>query len=322
MPDPGSDRSGVGPSVADVGERELLRQIARIVDAAPQATETIVGIGDDAAVIRGAASMVVTTDALVDGAHFRLDWCSPVQVGRRAVIANAADVAAMGGRTTACVAAIAAPPSTPARTVLGIVEGLAQQCADIGAAVAGGDLVAAAQIVVTVTAVGQLDGDAVLLSGARDGQRLAVSGPIGAAAAGLAVLSAGVDGFDDLTDRYRVPPTDLAAGVRAGEAGAAAMTDVSDGLAGDALALATASGVRLRIDPERIPVHPSIFRAAEVLGRDPLGWVLGATDDHVLLAAFPGPVPSGWTVIGDVAAGDPRVDVVGVPDPPDGWHSF
>jgi thiamine-monophosphate kinase len=322
MPDPGSDQRDVGPTVADVGERELLREIARIVDAAPPAAETVIGIGDDAAVIQGAASMVVTTDALVAGGHFRLDWCSPAQVGRRAVIANAADVAAMGGRTTTCVAAIAAPPSTPARTVLGIVDGLAEQCAAIGAAVVGGDLVAGEQIVVTVTAVGRLDGDPVRLSGARPGQHLAVSGPVGTAAAGLAVLSAGIDGFDDLADCYRVPPTDLTAGARARQAGAAAMTDVSDGLAGDAIALAIGSGVRLRIEPDRIPVHPSVFRLAETVGRDPMDWVLGPTDDHVLLAAFGGVPPAGWATIGEVVEGDPGLDVVGVPDPPDGWHSF
>jgi len=322
MPDPGSDRSGIGPSVADVGERELLRRIAQIVDAAPPAAETVIGIGDDAAVIHGAASVVVATDALVEGGHFRLDWCSPVQVGRRAVIANAADVAAMGGRTTTCVAAIAAPPSTAASTVLGIVDGLVQQCGEIGAAVVGGDLVAADQIVVTVTAVGRLDGDAVRLSGAQSGQVVAVSGPVGAAAAGLAVLIAGIDGFDDLADCYRVPPTDLSAGATARASAAAAMTDVSDGLTADAFALAVASGVRLRIDPARIPVHSSVFRAAKILDCDPMDWVLGATDDHVLLAAFPGPPPVGWTTIGDVVDGEPGVDVVGVPVPPEGWHSF
>lgn len=310
------------PTVADIGERELLRQIAAIVGATGGVPETVVGIGDDAAVVRGTGHTVVATDALVEGSHFRLDWCAPQQVGRRAVIANVADVAAMGGWTTSCVAAIAAPSSTSVSVVLGIVEGMAAQCADIGAELVGGDLVAAAQLVVTVTAIGELSGEPVLLSGAVPGDRIAVSGPVGSAAAGLAVLQQGSGGFDDLVNCYRVPPIDLLAGAAASEVGASAMTDVSDGLAADAGALAAASGVRLRIDPTRIPLHPSLFRAAAVLGCEPLEWLLGATDDHVLLAAFPADVPAGWTTIGVATAGDAGVEFVGVPDPPQGWHSF
>ena len=189
----------------------------------------------------------------------------------------------------------------------------------------GGDLVATTEIVVTVTVLGTTAGrPATRLDGAVVGDRLAVSGPVGSSAAGLALLVAGIDDFPDLVAVHRVPDVDLAQGVVAAAHGATSMTDVSDGLVEELSTMTAAAGVAVDVDSSRIPRDPDLVGAATALGVDVLPWLLGGGEDHQLLATFGGSVPAGWSEIGVVVAardGDPvRIDGRG----PDvhGWSSW
>ncbi|GAB03965.1 thiamine-monophosphate kinase [Gordonia amarae] len=325
----------VGRTVGDVGERAVLAELIGAVDesaarGAGASDITVVGTGDDAAVFAASGDTAISTDTIVEGRHFRLDLSSPREIGARAVVQSVADVAAMGARITGVVVSIAVPGSTDVAVVTEINRGIAGAARDLGAVVLGGDLVAASQIVITVTALGAMDGRApVLLGGARPGDTLAVSGPLGASAAGLAILLSGRPGpretFPAFVSAFRVPGPDLAQGVVAARAGARAMTDISDGLIEELITLADKSGVSVAVDSGSVPRPAGLAEAAAALGVDATDWVLAGGEDHQLLAAFaqPGQVPDGWTVIGEVHPPGHGVVVDGVSaGAVRGWQSF
>jgi thiamine-monophosphate kinase len=290
-----------GSTVGDLGEIAL---VERILEAAGTPPGVPVGPGDDAAVLACPdGRVVVTTDMLVEGRHFRRDWSDAADIGHKAAAENLADIAAMGAAPTALVVALALPPSTEVAWVDGFLEGLMGESRRAGASLVGGDLVRGDAITVSVTAFGQLgDRDAVLRSGARAGDVLAVCGHLGSAAAGLAVLSRGFRSPRSLVDAHRRPSPDYAAGVRAAEAGAHALMDISDGLLLDAKRLAGASGVDIDVDSSALPCEDAVVTTASAYNLDPLTWVLGGGDDHALLATF-GPktrLPEGFVAIGSV----------------------
>jgi thiamine-monophosphate kinase len=301
--------------------------IARVLARAGSTRAAEVGPGDDAAVLRTTdGRVVVTTDVLVEGRHFRRDWSSAEDIGHKAAAANLADVAAMGGVTTALVVGLACPPSTQTAWLEGVAEGIAAECDPLGAAVVGGDLVAAAadsaSVVLSVTALGDLGGRApVLRSGARPGDVVALAGRLGWSACGLAVLRRGFTSPIAVVTAHRRPTPPYAAGPAAAEAGATAMCDVSDGLLADAGHIAADSGVVLDLDRAALvraclePPGP-LQQVASALGADPMAWVLTGGEDHSLVATFPphAVLPEGWTAIGEVkrAGKAPGVRVDGV----------
>jgi thiamine-monophosphate kinase len=319
-------------SVADLGEFGL---IARITAARELPPSTLLGPGDDAAVLLAAdGRVVVTTDVLVEGVHFRLDWSTPHQVGRKAVAANLADVAAMGAVPTALVVGLALPGSTPISTVDGLMDGMWAEAGQASAGIVGGDVVSSEQLVVSVTALGDLQGRApVTRSGARPEDVLGLCGRLGWAAAGLAVLRRGLlspSARSPLTRSplavvaaHRVPEPPYGAGPQAAAAGATAMIDISDGLLADAGHLAEASGVGIDIDSAAVPVASRLVEVASALGADPRHWVLTGGEDHALLASFPAgrPLPHGWTHLGVVREGC-GVTIDGSEVPPGGWEHF
>ncbi|MFI2752561.1 thiamine-phosphate kinase [Cellulomonas sp. P22] len=321
-----------GPLVADLSEDDLL---ARIFPHLPQPPGTLVAPGDDAAVVRAPdARVVVSTDVLVEGQHFRLPWSSGEDVGWRAAAQNLADVAAMGARPTALVVALVVPGHLPAAWVEGLARGLAAACTPHGAGVVGGDLSGGPAVVVSVTVLGDLGGrEAVLRSGARPGDVVAHAGVRGRSAAGLALLDAGLAELDPgLVTGYLRPDPPLAAGPVAADAGASAMLDVSDGLLRDASRIAVASGVRIDLDPVELAFGDDLARlsgAARALGADAQEWVLAGGEDHGLLATFPADVavPAPFRVVGRVLAADPgtpRVTVDGAAPTvgSTGWDHF
>jgi thiamine-monophosphate kinase len=283
-------RGGVAITVSDAGEFGLIaRIVARLAAGAAQADGVVVGPGDDAAVVAASdGRVVVTTDLVVEGRHFRREWSTAYDVGRRAAARSLADVAAMGARPTAIVVGLAAPPDLPLDWADGLADGLRDECRLAGAVVVGGDVSADDHITLTVTALGDLAGRRpVRRSGAVPGDVVVVAGRLGYAAAGLALLQAGRAG-DALADAHRRPQVAYAAARRLAEAGATAMIDVSDGLVADLGHVASASGVAIELATDDLPLPADLVEAGLALGVDPLGWIAGGGDDHAFAATMPG----------------------------------
>jgi thiamine-monophosphate kinase len=336
-------------TVADLGEFGLISAIRAMLPPDPAG---ILGPGDDGAVLPAPDGRVVaSTDLLIEGRHFRRDWSSGADVGTKAAAQNLADIAAMGAIPTALLFGLAIPGELSVAWVLDVTRGMAAECQRGGAVIAGGDITSADQIMLAITALGDLAGrPAVTRAGASPGEVIALSAPAGWSAAGLALLTAGLAGQPaepppelaahrrpqrDATARlppdlaglvaaHRRPQPDYAAGPAAAVAGATAMIDISDGLVADLGHIAESSGARLSVSTARLPGTAPLATAAERLGTDWRPWALGGGEDHCLAAAFPArkDVPPGWTVIGDVSAGaGVLVDSRPFEGPP-GWDHF
>jgi thiamine-monophosphate kinase len=287
-----------------VGEFGL---IAAVTARLPLTAAVLLGPGDDAAIVAAPDGRVVaTTDVLVEGVHFRREWSSGYDVGRKAAAANLADVAAMGGVGTAILVGLAAPADLPLQWALDLADGLRDECGLVGAAVVGGDTVRSDQIVVSVTALGRVD-RWVTRSGARAGDLVVLAGRLGRSPAGQRQLQQGVT-EGTLVDAHRRPEPPYAAGPLLAAAGATSMCDVSDGLVSDVGHLATASHVAIDLE------------GAALLDVDvSLDDVLHGGEDHALVATVPAPV-AGCRVIGRVTAGE-GVTLDGVPVS-GGWEHF
>ncbi len=314
---------GQSPTLQQLGEFAV---IDRLVRGRRQPGEVLVGPGDDAAVVTaGDGRTAVSTDVLVQDRHFRLDWSTPHDVGRKAIAQNAADIEAMGGRATAFVVGFGAPGDTPTAQVDELVDGMWDEAGRIGAGIVGGDLVSCPQWVVSVTVLGDLDGRApVLRSGAMAGSTVAVAGELGRSAAGYALWHNEIDDFDELRQRHVVPRPPYGQGAAAAAASAQAMIDISDGLVADLGHVADASGVG--IDLSRVGLaadYEALAAAGAAVGADPWAWVLGGGEDHALVACFADAVPDGWRIIGRVLDGPAGVLVDGEPwRGYAGWESF
>ena len=280
--------------------------IAHLVARFAQGSGVLVGPGDDAAEIEAPGGRVlVCTDVLVDGRHFRRDWAEAPDVGRRAAAQSLADIAAMGGTATSVTLGVVSPADLPAAWLVGMAEGLAEECAGVGASVVGGDLTRGDQLVLSVTATGTVQGTPVCRGGARAGDVVALRGRQGWAAAGMAVLGRGFRSPRVLVEAYRRPEVPYSAGPEAAALGATAMVDVSDGLLADLGHVAEASAVAIDVRTTAFEVDEPLQAVGAALGVDPLGFVLGGGDDHAMAATFPSgtELPDGWLVIGEVGEG-------------------
>ncbi|WP_028932512.1 thiamine-phosphate kinase [Pseudonocardia spinosispora] len=310
-------------SVAEVGEFGL---ISRVTAGRVHPASTLLGPGDDAALVAAPDGRVAASvDMLVQGVHFRLDWSTPEQIGRKAAAVNMADVAAMGAVPTALLVGLGCPPTTRSDLAEGLADGLWAEAMTQGAGVVGGDVVSAPSVTISVTVLGDLQGrPPVTRSGARPGDVLAVAGRLGWAAAGLSVLTRGFRSPVEVVGAHRVPAPPYAAGPEAAAAGATSMIDVSDGLLADLGHVAEASSVSIDVRSEALPPATRLVEVAAALGADPMRWVLTGGEDHALVATFPpdATLPPAWTPIGSVSEGT-GVTVDNTPyDGAAGWDHF
>lgn len=289
-----------------MNEFELIRRIAGKLPQMPP--EVLVPIGDDCAVLRlGERTWVAASDMLVFGHHFE-DWAEPEAVGYKAVAVNVSDVAAMGGTPRFVLASGgAADPESTYRCMEGVLEA----CGEFGVYPLGGDTTRADALTVDVAILGELTAPPVLRSGARVGDLLAVTGELGASAAGFLALESGATGFERLVRRHLRPEPRVAAGSSAARLGVSAMIDLSDGLASDVRHVCEKSGAGCRVDLGLLPVASDTRELALSLGRDPETLATSGGEDYELLVSAPGRVMDALvreievplTVVGEVTDG-------------------
>ena len=306
-------------TISALGEFALIERITGVIGTshAGRQESVIVGNGDDAAVVavRG-GEVVIATDSLVQGRHFRLEWSSGQDIGTKAVARSCADIAAMGGVCTAVVVALCAPSSTPIDLIEAIAAGVRDEAARAGAVVVGGDTTQADQLLLTVTAIGEMAGlTPVRRDGARAGDVVAVLGELGRSHAGWQLLDHGANTDDPLVIAHLRPRPDYAAGRAMAAAGANALIDISDGLMGDLAHIAAASHVAIDIESNCIPLGTGVT----------LDDALAGGEDHVFVATFPpeAALPDGAVVIGRcVEPGGRPIVTVDARIGPSSWEHF
>ncbi|HXQ89824.1 MAG TPA: thiamine-phosphate kinase [Solirubrobacterales bacterium] len=292
-----------------MGEFELLAKLrARLPQAGPRVE---LGSGDDAAVTVPGGATATSVDAIVDGVHFRREESGLGAIGRKALSTALSDLAAMGAEAGEAYVVLGAPADLDEEGFLALLDGMLAVAAATGTTLAGGDVTRAPALTLAVTVVGHAvsAGAFVSRAGAEPGDVLVLTGEIGGAASGRLLLddpslaeAVPADTAARLRARQLDPTPRLRSGRALAEAGARAMIDLSDGLAGDAGHLAQASGVALEIDAGALPLAKGVAEVAAAAGRDPLRLAVSGGEDYELLAALPADrLADASTAIGEAA---------------------
>ena len=272
-------------------EDSLIAAIRKVAGAGPG---VLVGIGDDAAVVEtGGGSMVLTTDVLVGGVHFSLASISPRDLGYKAIVVSVSDIGAMAASPRYALVSLAMPSETEESWVMELYGGMRTACDEYALSLVGGDLSRGGEVSITVTVAGEVaQGRAILRSGARVGDRIVVTGTLGASAGGLVVersadpSAISSDWGRGLVAAHQRPVARVGEARTLAAAGASAMMDISDGLSLDLSRLCEESGVGARVDLGAVPVSPWLAPAASSLSLDPLHLALTGGEDYELLATL------------------------------------
>lgn len=301
-------------------ESEVLALLAQVF--ATSNPNLDVGIGDDAAVVRTSNRTVITTDMAVEGVHFRLEWSSAFEIGRKITAANLADVLSMGAKPTFLVVAVSLTGHEDLEWIKNLAKGIAFEANLVGAAVVGGDLAKGAAITIAITALGEVT-EPILRSGAQVGNQIYLSNLPGWSRAGLAILESGLPIETEAAKRalaaFRAPTLNYA--YAANLAKATAMSDVSDSLMTQAEQMAAASKVKFSIDFDLFQAAPDFVELrslSEELKISTVDLILGGGEDHAFLATgaeLPG------LLIGHVSAGS-GLQLMGNEKTPDTWRHF
>ncbi len=272
-------------TLGDLGEFDL---IARIRTRAGRSRDAhvVVGIGDDAAVLRPrrGEDLVVTTDTLVEGVHFRFGNQAAATIGRRALRVNLSDLAAMGARPLGFTLALSAPASLELAVIDGVMQGMLEDAKRYGCPLVGGNIARAGEVQLAVTAFGAVEkGCALLRDAAKPGDRVCVTGTLGGA--GLALARSERKGGR----MRRLPEPRLAAGrALAARPDVGACIDLSDGFASDLRHVLAASGVGAEIDAGALPLPRGFAAACRTERLDPLALATRAGEDYELLFTLRG----------------------------------
>ena len=301
-------------------ESEVIALLAQVFASSNPNLE--VGIGDDAAVIRTSNRTVITTDMAVEGVHFRLEWSSAFEIGRKITAANLADVFSMGAKPTFLVVAVSLTGNEELEWIKNLANGIAFEANLVGAAVVGGDLAKGAAVTIAITALGEVS-DPILRSGAQVGDQIYLSNMTGWSRAGLAILEKGLPIESDSAKRavaaFRSPTLNYA--YAANLVKATAMSDVSDSLITQAEQMAAASNVQFNLDLNLFQAATDFSELRTLsaeLNVSVSDLILGGGEDHVFLATgkdLPG------LLIGNVSSGS-GLNLSGNEKAPDTWRHF
>ncbi len=255
----------------------------------PAGPRVLRGLGDDCAVVLAGGYAVTSIDTMVDGVHFRSKQLAPAEIGHRALAGALSDIGAMGAQPGEAYIALGLPAGTEESFLRALIGGLGELATTTNVSLCGGDLTVSPVLTLTVTVVGWVDdpGELVGREGARSGDLVAVTGQLGGAGGGLALL-AGLgqqlepELRDGLHRAYATPIPRLREGRALALAGASAMIDLSDGLASDCAQIARASGVEIELDPGQVPLTAGVAQLAAELGSDPVTFAAGSGEDYEL----------------------------------------
>jgi thiamine-monophosphate kinase len=288
-----------------LSERDVINALQKIFASADPRVR--VGIGDDAAVVTTQPQSIITSDMAVEDVHFKLEWSSAFDIGRKITAANVADILSMGAQCDYLTASVALTGDETMQWIENLARGMKHEADAAGALIVGGDIARGPKIVISMTAVGSAQSP-ILRSGAKAGDGLYLSSLTGWSAAGLELLTREVSINSAIAERalseFSAPTLDYSSDF----SGATAMADVSDSVLIQAEQIAEASGVQLVLDQVLIS-QASEFKdlstLADELKVDVFQWILGGGEDHVLLAtgeSLPG-IRIGSVVAGSGIAG-------------------
>lgn len=279
-----------GLKLSALGEFGLIERLTRELINDPG--QVVCGAGDDAAVLRAAGpdQLLFTTDMLVEEVHFSLAWAMVEQVGVKALAVNVSDIAAMGGRPAHAVISLGIPERITVEELDGLYRGLRRTAREYGVNLVGGDTVASPdRLVINVALLGLVEpGRAVYRSGARPGDLIYVTGSLGKSAAGLYLcrhpeMPVAPEAAAFVRHAHLEPCARVRAGRLLAGAGATAMDDISDGLAGELGEICRASGAGCRVRAGAVPIDARVRQVAAMAGSDPLNWALHGGEDFELL---------------------------------------
>ncbi|MDP2954266.1 MAG: thiamine-phosphate kinase [Chloroflexota bacterium] len=319
--------------VSELGEFGLIQRLTRLlkqrgVDSSPQLA---LGIGDDAAAWEAQGRLQLgTTDTLVEGVHFIRGQATWRELGWKALAVNISDIAAMGGQPHYALVTLGLPPDTEVEDMDELYEGMAEIARTFGVVVAGGDLVRAPMVIISLALMGSASGELLTRSAGRPGDSVAVTGVLGGAGAGLRMLSPSTGSFDklrtasghrqglsmdqettlSLRKAFLQPVPRVEEGKALVGLGVRAAIDISDGLLNDLTNLCEASGLEARVEAGRVPVNPN---AQKAFGDEALGLALSGGEDYELIFTAPPPLmaravqtlKTPVTVIGQLVPGTP-----------------
>ncbi|MBL7094190.1 thiamine-phosphate kinase [candidate division KSB1 bacterium] len=267
------------------GEFALIKKLTNIIPS--QSKDVLVGIGDDAAVIKSPNNknqfLLITTDILVEGEHFNKSWSTPEQIGIKSIECNVSDIAAMGGLPTFLVVSLVIPPSTNVEWCERLYQGFAYACNRYGIIIVGGDTTQGSVETINITLLGKVsDKNLCLRSNAKPGDILAVTGELGASSAGLNLLKSNLPITPYLEKKHLTPECRLDAAKDLAPA-VNAMIDISDGLASEVNHICDNSNVGAVINEKDIPVHQDVLNAGKTLNKQTREFVLNGGEDFELL---------------------------------------
>jgi thiamine-monophosphate kinase len=299
--------------ISELGEFGLIEMIAKTV-AKPSGDALLIGIGDDAACWRARGLQLATTDTLIQGVHFDLKHITWRELGWKSMAVNLSDIAAMGGQPLYALVTLGLPGDIEVESIIELYKGMAELARKFDVQIVGGDMVGAPIVVITVALIGETRSEDKILrrSAAKPGDLIAVTGHLGASAAGLAMMQSKLaldkKTSTDLRKAHCKPNPRTEAGQMLARHGVKSAMDLSDGLVIDLGKICAASHVGAKIYSDRLPIHPTVKKA---FGDKAIVFALSGGEDYELLFTAPQKIVSvveqlltcPVTVIGEIVSG-------------------